>query len=286
VLAGLLLLGLALRFLTRRTATDTSPSTMSQVNSLWHRIEPLADQLLGLVRSTASTAPVEIPTHLGFVLSMFWRCLRLYDGILVLLKSELPEESAFLARSLFEDSLRLKQLQEEPEARIALVLGWVNRSLNEKRGLMQMAKSIGLDEDIAGALAAIENDRAKLLRYAARHSVTALRSFLSVKAAAIRYGRKDDFWTYEWAHESVHGSDAAYMFSRKKLADQTAGMHAKTGDPEILASFAEFAARSVTEATLSAFAILDWPPPQGLSAPADEMRAILDEHATRHPKPN
>jgi hypothetical protein len=93
---------------------------MSQVNSLWHRIEPLADQLLGLVRSTASTAPVEIPTHLGFVLSMFWRCLRLYDGILVLLKSELPEESAFLARSLFEDSLRLKQLQEKPEACIAL----------------------------------------------------------------------------------------------------------------------------------------------------------------------
>jgi hypothetical protein len=76
------------------------------------------------------------------------------------------------------------------------------------------------------------------------------------------------------------------MFSRKKLADQTAGMHAKTGDPEILASFAEFAARSVTEATLSAFAILDWTPPHGLSAPADEMRAILDERATRHPKPN
>jgi hypothetical protein len=68
--------------------------------------------------------------------------LETLDGILVLLKSELPEESAFLARSLFEDSLRLKQLQEEPEARIALVLGWVNRSLNEKRGLMQTAKSI------------------------------------------------------------------------------------------------------------------------------------------------
>jgi hypothetical protein len=46
--------------------------------------------------------------------------LETLDGILVLLKSELPEESAFLARSLFEDSLRLKQLQEKPEACIAL----------------------------------------------------------------------------------------------------------------------------------------------------------------------
>jgi hypothetical protein len=68
---------------------------------------------------------------------MFWRAVRLYDGVLCLVKAHLPEEAAILARSLFEVSLDLRQLEAEPEHREALVYGWINTSLNEQMGLLQ-----------------------------------------------------------------------------------------------------------------------------------------------------
>lgn len=258
---------------------------MRQPRSLWDKVEPDADRLLQLVRGVAPGTSVEMPTHLAFVLGMFWRCLRLYDGALLLLKAELPEEAAFLARSLFEESLRLKQLHNEPEARTALVLGWLNHSFDEKRGLMEVAKSLGLDENIDTVLSSIDEDQRKLRRYADRHGVGKLRSFRSVRDAAIRYDRKDDFWTYEWSHESVHGNDAAFMFARRRLGEDTTAMHAKTADPEIRAGFAEFAARSLTDATTATFAIFGWRLPPGLGEPAAQMRAVLDEHAERGAEP-
>jgi hypothetical protein len=257
---------------------------MSQPSSLWHEIQQHADRVLELVRGAAPKAEIEMPTHHGFILGMFWRCLRLYDATLLLLKAELPEEAAFLARSLFEESLRLKQLDEEPKARTAIVLGWVNRSIDEKRGLMEVAKSIGLEDNIDLALASLEEERRKLRDYTARQGVTSLRAFRSVREAAIRYDRKDDYWTYEWSHESVHGSDAAYMYARRKVGQGAAAIYARTGDPELRAGFAEFAARSLTDATLATFAMFGWPLPPDLAQPVARMRALLDEHAERSAK--
>jgi len=36
----------------------------------------------------------------GHIAGMFWRARRLYEGVLLLLKAELPAEAAILARSL------------------------------------------------------------------------------------------------------------------------------------------------------------------------------------------
>ena len=80
---------------------------------------------------------MEILAAQTHILGMFWRSLRLYQGALLLLKAELPEEAAFLARSLFEASLRLKQMADEPQQRDRLILHWVNNLIDGKGGTTQ-----------------------------------------------------------------------------------------------------------------------------------------------------
>jgi hypothetical protein len=218
--------------------TDTTKKESSWLEVLAH-----AEKLLQLVSKIPPKESFNIPTaHMQAVVAMFWRARRLYDGVLVLLKDQLPEEAMFLARSLFEDSLRLQQLAEDVQNRDALILGWVNTSINEKRGLLEVAKTSGLETDIATALASLEDERKELQEYATKLGVTRPQPFLTVKDAASRFDRKEDYWTYRWAHESVHGSDAAWMFARQRPAVGTVSLYARTGNPSVLSSFAHFSA--------------------------------------------
>lgn len=253
----------------------------SQQDVLWREVEGLAEQLLQRVLDATPKEELEIATAHAYILGMFWRTVRLYDGTLLLLKAELPEEGAFLTRSLFEESLRLQQLAAEPEARNALILGWANKSIDEKRGLLLVAQSLGLDQNIDTDLASLEDERRHLHEYRTRHHVASLRSFRSVRDAAVQFDRKEDYLTYEWTHESVHGSDAAWMFGRRRTARDAAALHAKTTDPMLRAAFAEFAARSLADSALATFTIFGWPLPSELGQPATRMRRLLDEHAGR-----
>ena len=253
---------------------------MTQSDSLWPQVQQQANRLLQLVRELTPKGEVDVQTAHAYILGMYWRCLRLYEATLLLLSAGFPEEAVFLARSLFEDSLHLQQLAAEPEARDALILGWANRSIDQKRGLFQTAKALGLDKDVDEALASLEDQRKSLTGYASRHGVRSFSSFRSVKDAATRYDRKEDVWTYEWAHEFVHGTDAAYVFARRKLIPGSAGMYAKTEHPELRAGFAEFAARSLTDASAAICRIFGWPIAPDLEQPVTEMRRLLDQNAT------
>jgi Family of unknown function (DUF5677) len=249
---------------------------MAKENSLWVPVLAHADRLLQLVNESSPKGEFEIPTAYIHIAGMFWRARRLYDGVLLLLKGELPEEAAFLARSLFETSLRLQQLADEAANRNALILGWANRSIDEQRGLLEVGRACGHDTDIGSALASLEEQRQKLHDYGARHGVTGFQAFRSVKDGAFRFGRKDDYWTYEWAHESVHGTDAAWMFARRKSSENTAGLYAKTNDPTLLSGFALFAARSMANASEAAFTIFGWALPAELMETVKEIERTLD----------
>lgn len=201
---------------------------------------------------------------------MFWRALRLYDGVLVLLKAELPEEAMILARALFEVSLRLQQLKAEPHNRNALILGLVNGSIGQQLGLLKVGKASGLDTNVDEAVARLEEHRKTNNQNAAELGVTRSQSFLTVKDAASKFDRKDRYWTYYWAHESVHGSDAAWMFAKKEIAAGTIGLYAKTGDPSVLSSFAQFAVISMADAAKAVSTIYGW-----TLAPGTEQ-AVMD----------
>lgn len=257
---------------------------MTVTDTLWQTIEPHADRLLAVVQQTVPKKPSEIRTHYVFILGMFWRSVRLYRGILILLKAQLPEEGALLARSLFEESLRLRQLADEPANRDALVLGWANDSITERVNLFRTAKAMELDNDIEASLASLEEKRRELDSYRGRHGVGRFLPFLSEKDVAILYGRNDDYWTYALAHEFVHGSDVAWMYGRQNIAPDTVGLFGQTDNPEFRAGITHFAAASLTEAAVATFSILAWPINPDLQQPFSEIQRVLDEHESRKQK--
>ena len=195
--------------------------TMMDANnreSVWVEVLARAEGLLQHIRENSPKGVFEIPAaHIQVVVAIFWRAVRLYDGVLVLLKNQQPEEAMFLARSLFEDGLRLQELAEDIQNRDALILCWVNRSIGENRGLLEVGKACGLDTDISAAVTSLEGEVRELQKYARQHGVMKFQTFLSTREAALKFGRREDYWTYHWAHESVHGSDASWMFAKQDL---------------------------------------------------------------------
>ena len=245
--------------------------------SPWVELLTHAERLLHLVENSPPKAefPTTPPANIHMV-SMFWRARRLYDGVLILLKAELPEEAAILARKLFEVSLYLQQLEAEPQNRYALVFGWVNRSINEEFGLLNTCEpQPGLDE----AFATVEKRRKDNNEHASELGVSFL-TFLETKIAAKQFRRSDDILLYEWAHESVHGSEAAMLLARQRPAGDTIGLHAKIGNPIVLSHYVHFAAKSMAAAVQATFAILGWTLPPGFEQTVGDIERIRDSNAS------
>ena len=113
------------------TMTNTTERESPWVELLTH-----AERLLHLVENSPPKAefPITPPGYIHMV-SMFWRARRLYDGVLILLKAQFPEEAAILARKLFEVSLYSSSLKLSRRTG-TIGFGWVNRSINEEFGLL------------------------------------------------------------------------------------------------------------------------------------------------------
>jgi uncharacterized protein DUF5677 len=243
--------------------------------SEWVELLAHAEKLLHLVENCPPRGEFPVtPSANIHIMSMLCRARRLYAGALILLKAELPEEAAILARKLFEISLYLQELETEPQDRFALVFGWVNRSINEEFGLLKTcAPQPGLDE----AFATLEKRRKENNENASELGVSFL-TFLDTKIAAKKFRRSGDILIYEWAHESVHGSEAARMFATQGPAGGRVGIYAKTGNPIVLSHFAHFAAKSMVAATKATCAIFGWTLPPGLEQTVGDIEQILDSN--------
>lgn len=247
--------------------------------SLWAEVLPHAERLLHLVRDSAPKEGFDVSHPNLHIVGMFWRALRLYDGALVLLKAELPEEAAILGRSLFETSMRLQQLRSEPHDRTALILRWLNDSLAHQVGVLEVLKKFALDIDIEGKVALLKEQRKQIRKSASMHGLIRPKPFLRVKEAAFRFDRKDDYLTFEWAHESVHGTDASWMFAKQRATADWVGLCGKTGEPMLLSGVAHFAARSMADAATAVFMILGWALPAGLDQTVSNIKQIIDSNA-------
>lgn len=249
---------------------------------LWAEVLTLAEKILRIVDEGVPQGGFDVsPARYFHILGMFWRARRLYDGVLLLLKAQLPEESTILARSLFETSLYLQQLAADPKHRDALILGWLNSSINECQGLLETGKASGLDPDIGEALADLEKQRQEIQKDIKSLALTGTKPFLSPKDAAInKFGRKDDYWFYEFSHETVHGSHLAWIYGRKQSGDLT-GLHAKTDDPVFCSACVHFSARSISNAYTAACSIFGWK----LQPELDEMVNRIDKLIEAHNEP-
>ena len=195
----------------------------------------------------------------------------IYEAALHLLRANLPEEAGIIDRSLFETALRLMQLAADPADRDVLIIGWVGDSLNRRQGLFHTAKSPGLDPDVSEQLADLAEQRNRLDEFAAGRR---WKAFLEPGEAAKRFNRKDDFWTYEWAHQSVHGGEAASIFSTRVDGDTT-HLAAKVNEPSVLGAFAQFAARAMADAAAATYTILGWIPMPDFEEPVRVMEQLL-----------
>ncbi len=250
--------------------------TTAAAEADWREIAPLLLRFLSLAQAVAPKADVTIPTADIHVLGMFWRSTRLFRGGLALIETDLPEEAGFLGRSLFEESLRLRELAERAERRHALTLGWANSSIDEKEGLVREGLALGLDANSAKTLAVLKTERANLLAYARRHGVGRLEKFMSVRAAAKKFGRNSHYWTYAWSHEAVHGSDAAWLFGRRRIAPDTVGLYAGTADRRLHIGIAAFLVSSLLDAVRATSSMFGWLPDPALEAIAKRVNEADD----------
>jgi hypothetical protein len=249
--------------------------------SPWAEVLPLAEKILRLVDDNAPKGELNIsPSFHVHMLSMFVRAHRLYEGVLVLLKAELPEESMFLARSLFEDSLCLQQLAAEPKNRDALILRCVNNSLDEYESLMKAGITTGLDTDITTVLAELKKQKRDIQEAMKLHHVTKLKTFLLPLAAAHKFGREDDYWIYKYSHQTVHGSDAAWIYARIQYAQHT-GFHAHTPHPVLRSICAHFSARSMSNAFSAACSIFGWTLPPEVEQTVRDIDTAISSSAER-----
>lgn len=243
----------------------------------WPTVLAKAQRVNQLLRKMRPASPVELPTAHFYVLGMFWRSVRLFDGILLLVKAELPEEAAILCRSLFEDGLRLEQLAREPRLREARIVWWANAAVYDRRELLGEMHRLGLDNDIGAELVALDEKLKDVQGYATRHGVVRFEKFLETKAAAKKLGRdRDDVWFYELANKLVHGSDVAWLFAQT-VSEGVARLHAKTANPKVRAGVVGFAVTSITKAAEAVTEMFQWPMPPELRQINQEIEALLTE---------
>ena len=154
--------------------------------------------------------------------------------------------------------MHLQELAADALRRDGFVLGWLNDSDEEKIHLLEEARSLGLEDSPEAGIDALKAQQAVYQGYRQRHGVGRYQPFLSRKAAAVRFGRKDDYWTYAWTHEAVHGSDAVWLFSRQQMADDTFAFFGRNGDAKLATILGEFAAKSLVAAFTAINEMLDW----------------------------
>jgi hypothetical protein len=231
------------------------PDDAATDQSRWGVVLQNAEAIEKQVREHTPSLPSVTPVQ-SHIVMMFWRAVRLYNGVLCLIKAELPEEAAILARSLFEVSLHLRQLEAEPKNRDALVYRWINDSITEQLGLL---KNCVQNEAVAEGNTNLEKRRQQTAKDFSGLGITKPLPFLDTKVSAKRFGWSEDkILFYEWSHESVHGTEAVWMFAKIGMDDGTVGLFGKTANPRALAYITHFAGKSMAQAAKAMFAIMGW----------------------------
>jgi hypothetical protein len=240
-----------------------SKSEASDRQAMFEVLRRLRDELRRIVPSgNVQGTPFD-----GVILSMFWRTVRHYDAIVILLERDLPEEAAELSRSLFEESLKLRQVGEDQDRRLALVAQHLQNGITQLRYLFDTA-------DDPAAQAKVTEQERQLAELARRNGVGKYAEFLSPKAAAKRYQRVEDLDFHALTQQFVHGNEIATTFSRDQSTPGVLTVRDRTTTLWVQLGVALFASLSLVEATRGTAQVFGWQGVDALAAIQDELDAI------------
>lgn len=139
------------------------------------------------------------------------------------------------------------------------MVGREENSIDRNRRLLRLAIDLGLETELTSVEAdkRIDDRERSLAGYAQRHGATGT-AFEKPQAAARRYGRLEDYWSRELAHQMVHGNDAAMIYRRRKISPDTLVLANRTIDPIVVSATMCFAGRSLLLARGAASKIFSW----------------------------
>ena len=207
------------------------------------------------------------------ILEMYARLRGLFFGIRVLLREGLGEEALILFRSLFEASLRLLQLEAEPSRRPALVLGWLNDSVNRKQKLLELAARRREIPDVDLKREHLQEERRSIQRRQQELGIAQLPTFLDPFAGAKRLDLEGPHWFYEVGHNLTHGTRVAHLFRSRKIDEEHSAAYTFHHHPVLLGAVAVVTAETMLPTQEAVCHLFGWTVPKRFA----ELGARLDE---------
>jgi hypothetical protein len=248
---------------------------MAQGSDPWNDVRELLARIEELVSSSHPRGGFDVARPDEATLSMYWRCVSLFRSVLLLLDNRYPEEALILARSLFEESLRLKELQDAGNDREAFLVGYYAEALERQEELFgPSAERLGLTEDASDVVESARRQKGQLENYRKRKNIGKRKKFSTVRVAATKQNRRKDLWIHLLSHHMVHGGEPAYIYRRHNVGENAIALYSNTNDPHALAEVGAFAARSVSHALYAAAGISGW-------EISPELRKLVNELAQR-----
>jgi Family of unknown function (DUF5677) len=153
---------------------------MAGNSNAWEDVGEVLEDIEERLLSSVPVEEISVTPADAIALSMYWRCMSLFRSIILLLSNNQPEEALMLWRSLFTDSLRMRELAAaEKKDRIAIELGHYAYSLERTKQRFQQATRLGVTDDVSRELAHIENQKRGVENYRKRFGIEKLKRFSS-----------------------------------------------------------------------------------------------------------
>jgi hypothetical protein len=252
---------------------------MTGNSNAWEDVRNLLERIEERMDAAFPAEGISVTRADRIALDIYTRCMSLFRSIALLLNNNQAEEALMLWRSLFTDSLRMRQLAAaEKKDRIAFELGHYSDSLERTKQRLQRAKRLGVTGDITSELAHIEDQKRAMENYRKRFGIEKLKRFGSEQNLINKLNLEVDLWTFHYSHGFVHGEDIAQSHRRRKMQAGVLAFFSHTADPDFLVGVGLAAAQAILDTHEAAGKIFSWqisPEVQELIENLEELKRRL-----------
>jgi Family of unknown function (DUF5677) len=211
-----------------------------------------------LASTSVLTAQRDLPGLDRVVAAIHRRIRRAARAVAVLLDANYPHEATVVARSLFEDSLRVGALAQAGPGRTSLLLGWLAESTSQAERLLRLGEELD-SHDRREREDALRSRRIRLEEEARRLGVRGQwRRFPNERAMAKAQGLLQEYYHYLYATQVVHGSELAFLFDPDPVGDRDHESPTAPVPMEVRAAALSLTVTSLLRAHIATAEMLGW----------------------------